>query len=191
MTDHKNSNPSDEQPNPQPHDGASSSGPTSNHASDADDWSAFLDAHADDISSVERSRDARRFEKKAQKAQKKAALSVNDLKSSAFTGPARGSGPRDFEGRSWLDTDDVMDQGSSFTPPNPELGPMRFEVLAFSIMCILALVAFAVAILVPQWSGTVGTVGGILMLIGGVGLFTQLRGHRQTRSDAFDDGARV
>ncbi|MCI1636018.1 hypothetical protein [Bifidobacterium sp.] len=191
MTDHNNSNPSEQQPNQKP-DGDSSPDQTSHtQGSGSDAWSEFLDAHADDISSVERSRDAKRFEKSAKKAQKKAALSVNDLKDSAFTASGHPSGPRDFEGRSWLDTDAVMDSGNSFTPPNPDLGKLRSGVLVFSIMCILALISFAAAILLPSWSGTIGTVGGILMLIGGVGLFTQLRGHTQTRNDPFDDGSRV
>jgi hypothetical protein len=191
MTDHKNSNPSEQQPNREPDDGHSSEQPGKTQGSQSDTWSEFVNAHADEISSVERSRDAKRFERNAKKVQKKAALSVKDLKASAFTSAGHPSGPRDFEGRSWLDTDDVMDSGTSFTPPNPEIGKLRFGVLAFSILCILGLLAFAAAILLPSWSGTIGTIGGILMLIGGAGLFTQLRGHAQTRNDPFDDGARV
>ncbi|MCI1663504.1 hypothetical protein [Bifidobacterium crudilactis] len=191
MTDHNNSNPSEQQQNREPHDGSSSDPATPGSESSGDAWSDFVDAHADDISAVERSRAAKRFEKSAQKAQKKAALSVDDLKSSAFTNAGRSGGPRDFQGTSWLDTDDVMDSDSVFTPPNPNLGHMRRGVLTFSVMCILGLVAFAAAILLPAWSGTIGTIGGVLMLIGGVGLFTQLRGHANTRSDPYDDGARV
>lgn len=80
----------------------------------------FLDEYSDDLGDVERSHTAKKFDRhatrKEKREEKKAILSVNDLKQGSFVDS---SGPRDFTQSSWLDTDDVMDRGSVFTPPIP------------------------------------------------------------------------
>ena len=119
MTEHNNSNADGERPNPTPNNGDPGS-------ADFDAaWAQFAAEHAEDLNDVERSRNAKRFEKHAQRKEKEALLSVDDLDPAAFAGGA-GRGPRDFTGSSWLDTDDVMDRyGDPFTPPNPDLGPVN------------------------------------------------------------------
>lgn len=82
-----------------------------------------------DLHDVASSRQAKKFEKQAKKREKEALLSVDDLDIGSFTDdarPSRGgkkgkqSGPRDFTGSSWLDTDNVMDayDDGGFAPPN-------------------------------------------------------------------------
>ncbi|WLT11219.1 hypothetical protein [Bifidobacterium asteroides] len=93
-----------------------------------EEWADFLNSHADELGSLESSRTAKEFEKKARKSEKKAALRAEDLKRDSFVG---GSGPRDFQGSSWLDTDEVMDQSSNFVPPNPDLSDLGRRRVAF------------------------------------------------------------
>ena len=106
MTDLNNSNDDEERPNDASHGGGSP-------MDDLDAaWAEFADSHADDLKAVERSRSAKRFEKHAQRREKEALLSIDDLDQGTFTNdaPANGRGPRDFTGSSWLDTDRVMDR---------------------------------------------------------------------------------
>lgn len=89
MTDHHDSNHNDtnageEHPNTTPragHDGHD----TGSNAGDDLDWAAFAAEHANDLQDVERSRNARRFEKHAQRKEKEALLSVDDLDAGTFT----------------------------------------------------------------------------------------------------------
>ena len=82
MTDHHDSNHNDtnageEHPNTTPragHDGHD----TGSNAGDDLDWAAFAAEHANDLQDVERSRNARRFEKHAQRKEKEALLSDMD-----------------------------------------------------------------------------------------------------------------
>ena len=128
MTDLNNSNDDEERPNDASHGGGSP-------MDDLDAaWAEFADSHADDLKAVERSRSAKRFEKHAQRREKEALLSIDDLDQGTFTNdaPANGRGPRDFTGSSWLDTDRVMDRyGDDFVPPNPEIGHVKLSKLVF------------------------------------------------------------
>lgn len=222
MTEHKNTNPFDEQPNPGNGDGDAHDSDGSDdavgsaangHGHDGrankadmpkegdrksrpsnpdDDWEMFMSEHADDMGSIEQSRNAKKFERHVQREQKKAALNVRDLKADSFAG-ARGAGhgPRDFTGSSWLDTEDVMDQGNDFIPPNPAIGPVRKTTLIYVAFVVLGVLALAGAILLSQFASVLGTIGGLLTILGAAGLFYQHRGHTETRSDPFDDGSRV
>ena len=91
MTEHNNSNADGERPNPTPNNGDPGS------ADFAAAWAQFAAEHAEDLNDVERSRNAKRFEKHAQRKEKEALLSVDDLDPAAFAGGA-GRGPRDFTG---------------------------------------------------------------------------------------------
>lgn len=180
MTDHKNTNPFDEQPISGPNDGNSS------------DWEHFLSEHADDMDSIEHSRNAKKFEKHVKREQKKAALRVEDLTADAFShAQGAGHGPRDFTGRSWLDTDDVMDQDSDFIPPNPALGPIRTTTLLYVTLLVIGILGLVAALFIAHFAPLFGTIGGALSILGAAGLFSQHRGHEQTKRDAFDDGSRV
>ncbi len=70
MTDLNNSNADEEHPNAASNDGSA----------DLDSaWAEFAQSHADDLKAVENSRSAKRFEKHAQRREKEALLSINDL----------------------------------------------------------------------------------------------------------------
>lgn len=206
MTEHHNSNadderaaqtPGDAQNNAQNHGQADGRGDGDLDAA----WAAFEAEHRDDLKDVASSSASRHFEKHAQRKEKEALLHVSDLKADAFTGtgPAsmggiggRSRGPRDFTGSSWLDTDDVMDQyGDDFTPPNPAIGPVNKTKLVFWIMLVAGVAGVIASVFVPALTGLLGTVFGLAALIGGAGLLLRHKGHAETRTDPFDDGARV
>lgn len=191
MTDHKDNNAANGDSRAQGGDGAD----TPDDAA----WQDFVAAHSDDLGSVERSRTARKFEKEAKRKEKEALLSVDDLTPDAFaSGASRSgartgarSGPRDFTGSSWLDVDDVMDQGSDFVPPNPSIGHVRASKLVLWAMVVVGVAALVGCVLIPTLSTLLGAVGGALTILGAAGLLVMHKGHTQTRADEFDDGARV
>ena len=85
MTDLNNSNDDEERPNDASHGGGSP-------MDDLDAaWAEFADSHADDLKAVERSRSAKRFEKHAQRREKEALLSIDDLDQGTFTNDAPAS----------------------------------------------------------------------------------------------------
>ena len=181
MTDHHDSNHNDtnageEHPNTTPragHDGHD----TGSNAGDDLDWAAFAAEHANDLQDVERSRNARRFEKHAQRKEKEA---------------LHQRGPRDHGGRSWLDTDDVMDEyGDDFVPPNPKIGRVNASKLVFWILLVAGVAGIIASVFVPALATFLGSIFGLCALVGGAGLILQHKGHTETRTDMFDDGARV
>ena len=156
-------------------------------------WAEFADSHADDLKAVERSRSAKRFEKHAQRREKEALLSIDDLDQGTFTNdaPANGRGPRDFTGSSWLDTDRVMDRyGDDFVPPNPEIGHVKLSKLVSWIL-LAGVIGIIASVFVPALASILGSIFGLCALVGAAGLIVQHKGHRETRTDEFDDGARV
>ena len=181
MTDLNNSNDDEERPNAAPNGGEGAS-------------AEFADSHADDLKAVERSRSAKRFEKHAQRREKEALLSIDDLDQGTFTNdaPANGRGPRDFTGSSWLDTDRVMDRyGDDFVPPNPEIGHVKLSKLVFWILLVAGVIGIIASVFVPALASILGSIFGLCALVGAAGLIVQHKGHRETRTDEFDDGARV
>ncbi len=188
MTDLNNTNDDEERPNDESYGGVS---PYDNL--DAA-WAEFANSHADDLKAVERSRSAKRFEKHAQRQEKEALLSVNDLDQGTFVGdmPSTGRGPRDFTGSSWLDTDRVMDRyGEDFVPPNPKIGPVKLSKLVFWVLLVAGVIGIIASVFMPALASILGSIFGLCALIGAAGLIVQHKGHSQTRTDEFDDGARV
>ncbi len=184
MTDLNNSNADEEHPNAASNDGSA----------DLDSaWAEFAQSHADDLKAVENSRSAKRFEKHAQRREKEALLSINDLDQGTFTDDiVRGRGPRDFTSSSWLDTDSVMDRyGDDFVPPNPQIGHVKVSKLIFWILLVAGVAGVIASAFMPALATILGTIFGLCALIGAAGLIVQHKGHAQTRTDEFDDGARV
>lgn len=172
---------------------ANRSGSASNGNSD-DSWESLLTEHEDELSSVEHSLTAHRFEHHAEKQEKKEAkrlLNASDLRRDAFVSPRSrignglGTGPRDFE-TSFLDIDSP---GGSFVPSDGELGSVRLSTLVFTILTIVGLLLVALSLFLPI-ATILSAIGGLLLLVGAVGLFSNLRGHKETRKDSDDDGAR-
>ena len=188
MTDLNNSNDGEET---KPHDSGRNGGDSSEISEEAA-WNRFLDEYSDDLGEVERSRTARKFDRHAtrqdKREEKRAILSVNDLKQGSFVDS---SGPRDFTQSSWLDTDDVMDRSSVFTPPNPDLGQIRWSRLICGILLVVGVAGIIAPAFLPAWATVLGIVFGISILVGAGGLFVTHRGHDETKRDEEDDGARV
>lgn len=191
MTDLNNSNANEEHPNAESHGGGN--GPSSD-ANDLDAaWAEFANSHADDLKAVEHSRNARRFEKHAQRREKEALLSIQDLDQGTFTDDMpQGRGPRDFTGSSWLDTDSVMDRyGDDFVSPNPEIGHVKLSKLVFWALLVAGVIGIIASVFMPALAAILGSIFGLCALVGAAGLIVQHKGHSQTRFDKFDDGARV
>jgi hypothetical protein len=177
---------------------ASQSNPTDNtikgtEKTSDDIWAAFEQEHAQDLNDIAHSRNAKRFEKHAKRQEKETLLSVDDLDVGTFTDdmPSAGRGPRDFSGSSWLDTDNVMNQGSDFIPPNPVIGHVPATKAIFLALLVIGILGIIASVLLPKFAGILGSIFGVCILIGGAGLITGHRGHNETRSDYFDDGARI
>lgn len=231
MTENQNSNADGERPTPTPGNGQDSdtspksstpgaAGPATNGADtpqshDANDldaaWAAFEAEHQADLHDVASSRQAKKFEKQAKKREKEALLSVDDLDIGSFTDdarPSRGgkkgkqSGPRDFTGSSWLDTDNVMDayDDGGFTPPNPDLGPVKASTVLLTALLIIGLAGETVMIFVPGLNA-IPLLGALLNILFGLGVILGLGGlvakilNRKDRpgdqGGYYDDGARV
>ena len=143
-------------------------------------WAAFEAEHQADLHDVASSRQAKKFEKQAKKREKEALLSVDDLDIGSFTDdarPSRGgkkgkqSGPRDFTGSSWLDTDNVMDayDDGGFTPPNPDLGPVKASTVLLTALLIIGLAGETVMIFVPGLNA-IPLLGALLNILFGLGV---------------------
>ncbi|BDR54795.1 hypothetical protein KIMH_09060 [Bombiscardovia apis] len=184
MTQHKNSNDDDK-----PQHSADSS--QSSGSSSDDSWQAFVSAHSDDLSDIESSHTAKRFERKARKDSKKAALKASDLDHSAFVSASSGAGrgPRDFSS-SWLDTDQVMDQASDFVPPNPQLGHPSAAIVLYALLSLIGVIGLVAALFAPRLPGILGPIFALCTLIGVAGLISSRKDFRYSK-DPGDDGARV
>lgn len=164
---------------------------------DVDDmWKQFEAEHADDLNDISNSHNAKRFEKHAKREEKKALLSVDDITPDSFAGGFSSSsskqhGPRDFEGSSWLDADNVMDSFDDFTPPNPELGHLDPVKVVFWALLVIGIAGLIAAVFFPRFAAIMGLVFGVCALIGGVGLLSMHRGRTPTQTDYYDDGSRV
>ena len=70
--------------------------------------------------------------------------------------------------------------GDPFTPPNPDLGPVNKSKLVFWILLIVGVIGVIGSVFLPS-----------MALIGAAGLIMRHKGHNETKTDYFDDGARV
>ncbi|WEV63510.1 DUF308 domain-containing protein [Bifidobacterium sp. ESL0732] len=179
--------------------GNGSGNPSSSDAAAQDEaWKRFEAEHADDLDDISSSRNAKRFEKRAKREEKKALLSVEDITPDSFangfsasSSSSKPRGPRDFEGSSWLDTDNVIDSFDDFTPPNPDLGHLDPVKVVFWGLLVIGIAGLIAAVFFPRFAGIMGLVFGLSALIGGVGLLTKHKGFHQTQTDYYDDGSRV
>ncbi|KFJ06674.1 hypothetical protein BTHE_0636 [Bifidobacterium thermophilum] len=69
------------------------------------------------------------------------------------------------------------------SPPAPR------RIVLFAALTVIGVLGVIASVLVPRWTGMLGTVFGTLLLIGIAGLAASRRGKRH--NDPFDDGARV
>ena len=163
MTDLNNSNADEEHPNAESHDGGNV---PSSDANDLDAaWAEFASSHADDLKAVEHSRSAKRFEKHAQRREKEALLSIQDLDQGTFTDDMpQNRGPRDFTGSSWLDTDSMMDRyGDDFVPPNPEIGHVKISKLVFWVLLVVGVAGIIASVFMPALAAILGSIFGLAL----------------------------
>ncbi len=79
--------------------------------------------------------------------------------------------------RSWLDTDDVMDEyGDDFVPPNPEIGRVNASKLVFWILLVAGVAGIIASVFVPALAAILGSIFGLCALVGGAGLILQHKG---------------
>jgi hypothetical protein len=180
--------------------------------SEEEQWRSLLEEHQQELGGLEHSHTARRFERTARRQERRQVrhlLDAAQLRGRAFTKGHRsssagfgvdsdgadsssarstglGTGPRDYE-TSFLDIDEP---GEPFSPGDGGLGHVRLSTLVFAILAIVGLVLVAVSLFVPM-PALIDGIGGLFLLVGGVGLFSNLRGHKDTQTDPSDDGARV
>lgn len=158
---------------------------------ETDLWKQFEAAHADDLDDISNSRSAKQFEKQAKRQEKKAVLSVTDIRPDSFVNNrSMPRGPRDFE-NSWLDTEDVMDRFDSFVPPNPSLGHFNPVKCTFWVLLLIGIAGLIAALYISQLTTIMGVVFGLCALIGGVGLLTMHRAYQGPDAHGFNDGAQV
>ena len=81
--------------------------------------------------------------------------------------------------------------GDDFVPPNPKIGRVRFSKLVFWILLVAGILGAIASVFLPAYTGVLGVIAGICVIVGGAGLLAQHRGFSRTRTDYFDDGARV
>lgn len=125
-------------------------------------WQEFLDAHSDDLENVESSRAAKKFERSAQRAEKKAQrkLRIEDFNDSVFAQPRT---PIRGYSVSWLDADEA---DNHFHAPDPSWNSLQIAVIAAVILIILGFASLLGALCVPQLRQFLGATSGILILLG-------------------------
>ncbi|MFD0704914.1 hypothetical protein ACFQY8_04035 [Alloscardovia venturai] len=143
-----------------------------NFSSDDALWQEFVSSHEDDLRSVENSRAAKKFTKKAHRIDKEEKrkdgqeekyqhkLSVKDFDSQAFTSntqPTRGYSI------SWLDADDMSNH---FQAPQPQKGTAQLSIVIGAVMIIIGFIAIFVSFMAIPFAQLIAAVGGIVLLIG-------------------------
>ena len=85
-----------------------------------------------------------------------------------------------------------MDEyGDDFVPPNPKIGRVIASKLVFWILLVAGVAGIIASVFVPALATFLGSIFGLCALVGGAGLILHHKGHTETRTDMFDDGARV
>lgn len=158
---------------------------------ESDVWKQFEEAHSDDLDDISNSRSAKQFEKQAKRQEKKAILSIADIRPDSFANnTSMPRGPRDFE-NSWLDTEDVLDRFDDFIPPNPPLGHFNPVKCTFWALLLIGIAGLVAALFLSQFAHIMGMIFGLCALIGAVGLLTTHRAYEGPGDDDCDDGAQV
>lgn len=68
---------------------------------------------------------------------------------------------------------------------------MNASKLVFWILLVAGVAGIIASVFVPALATFLGSIFGLCALVGGAGLILQHKGHTETRTDMFDDGARV
>ena len=77
--------------------------------------------------------------------------------------------------------------GDDFVPPNPEIGHVKLSKLVFWILLVAGVIGIIASVFVPALASILGSIFGLCALVGAAGLIVQHKGHRETRTDEFDE----
>ena len=69
--------------------------------------------------------------------------------------------------------------------------PIIVSKLVFWVLLVAGVIGIIASVFMPALASILGSIFGLCALIGAAGLIVQHKGHSQTRTDEFDDGARV
>ena len=172
MSDFNNSSASEETSRDGTNGGVPAGGTAGNDNLESQ-WSEFLSEHADDVSALDASRTAKRFEKEAAKQdrlrherqRKEAERQFKQMAQSE-----QGQGPRDFE-TSILD--DAPDD--HFTPPTDPDASMDHYTRVYLMLLVSGLVLVVLGFVFPRLSAAFESTGGMLLLIGILALIMRKR----------------
>ncbi|WP_418968662.1 hypothetical protein [Alloscardovia omnicolens] len=159
-----------------------------NHNNPTDDtWEDFINAHSDDLKSLEKSRTAKKFEKKASKideqVKKRPILRIENFNDDIFTD--HHSVPRGYS-TSWLDADD-----DHFHAPTPQWSSVALSSILAALFIIAGFASIFLAVAFPIISRIGGIIGGICLILG-CGIFiTMHKSRTNSSSNRHNDGARV
>lgn len=177
------------------------------HNEESDEWKEFLSEHSE-LSKVEHSSSARRFEKAARRRSHRNDSPHNSQGTyrSLFSQRAHAqadtqtgfrepdgsidnadinpsdSGPRDFDS-SFLDTDHVLEhEDGPYVPPDADdPDTQKRSTAVFAAFIVIGVILLIVCAFVPFLARVFGTVGVVGIVIGGVGLFLQNKDRPRTR----------
>lgn len=181
------------------------------HNEESDEWKEFLSEHSE-LSEVEHSSSARRFEKAARRQSHRNTSSHNSQRvhrsffsrrahaqaddQTGFREPdgsidnadinSSDSGPRDFDS-SFLDTDHVLEhEDGPYVPPDAD-DPDTYQrsTAVFAAFLVIGIILLIICAFVPFLAGVLGTIGVVGVVIGGVGLYLQNKNRPLTRSSRF------
>ncbi|WP_018143609.1 DUF308 domain-containing protein [Alloscardovia criceti] len=161
-----------------------------NSNSNDDTWTEFVNAHSDDLSSIGKTRSAKKFEKnaaKVEKAKKKEAqrkLHIENFNDDIFTD--RNSVTRGYS-TSWFDADEA---DNHFHAPNPSWNSVRKSGIVAALLIVLGFACIFAALFFTQWSVILGSLSGILLILGFVVFVTAYRS-RPGSGSMHGDGSRV
>ena len=63
--------------------------------------------------------------------------------------------------------------------------------MTFTVIVCITVAGIILSVFMPALAAILGSIFGVCALVGAAGLIAQHKGHAQTRTDPFDDGARV
>ncbi len=172
MSDFNNSSAADETSRDGTNGGVPGNGTTGGDDLDSQ-WSEFLAAHADDVSTLDASRTAKRFEKEAAKQDRLRHERLRKEAERQFQQMAQseqGQGPRDFETSILNDAPD-----DHFTPPTNPDASMDHYTRVYLMLLIAGLALVVLGFVLPRFSAVFESTGGMLLLIGILALILRKR----------------
>ena len=160
-----------------------------NHKSSTDDtWADFVNAHSEELESIEKSRKAKKFEKNAsrideQKSTKRPTLRIKSINDDVFVNNT--TTPRGYS-TSWLDADD-----DHFHAPNPSWSSVTTSSVIAAVLVIIGFGSIFAAAAFPAVRSLCALIAGISLILAFGILGTMHRSRTNSASNRHNDGARI